>query len=160
MKISSSLLILTFISLSVFSQPIAVSRQEAYTRGIDVKTLDSLYQSAVHIDSTQAVFKPAKLQEKMYQEYVKLLESLGDYLETHKFVWTKPIACFNRIYFDMNGAIDYYIYSFRGKPEDMLSPEQELEFNRLLNEFIQEYKVDLKADRPFAQCSPSTFMPR
>ena len=154
------LLLLTVASWPIFAQPIAITFQAASSQGIIVKELDSLYLSAVHVDSSLAVFKSDVDQEKMHTEYVKLLQAFGVFLRENNFNWTQKTACFNRIYFNKYGGIDYFVYNFRGKPEEKPTPEQEKEFNRLLSLFIQDYKIDLKADRPFAQCSPTTYMPK
>jgi len=154
------LVLFTIVSWPIVSQPIAITFQAASSQGIIVKELDSLYQSAVHVDTTLAVFKSDVDQEKMHSEYVKLLQAFGVFLRENNFNWTQKTACFNRIYFNKDGGIDYFVYNFRGQPEEKPTPEQEKEFNRLLSLFIQDYKIDLKADRPFAQCSPTTYMPK
>lgn len=159
MKTFGAILILILIELHLFGQPIGITFQDAESQGIIVKDLDSLYQSAVHVDSTQAVFQTQEEQEKVYNSYKELLQGLGDFLKANNYKWAKPTTCFNRIYFNENGGIDYYIFNFRGKPEDKPSAEQELEFTRLVNLFIQDYKFGLTAEKKFTQCSPTTFMP-
>ncbi len=159
MKSCGLLLALSLFTLEMAGQPLAISRQEADSHGIKVTVLDSLYLSAVHVDSTQAVFKTEAQQEMLQNQYIQLLQDLGNYLAKNNFKWERPTGCFNRIYFNQNGGIDYYIFSFRGKSEEKPSPEQELEFTRLVNLFIQDYKIGMTADQKFAQCSPTTFMP-
>ena len=153
-------LLLLPVTTRLSSQPLAITFQEAESKGIYIRVLDSLYLSAVHVDSTLAVFKTPEEQSRVHAEYVRLLQSLGDFLSANNFEWEKPAACFNRIYFSPGGNIDYYVFNFRGKPEDKPSPEKEKEFTRLVNLFIQDFKIDLRAHRKFAQCSPTTFMPR
>lgn len=163
MNPSLTLLLITILSVKSLAQPLAqplaIPRQDTESHGIKITVLDSLYLSAVHVDSTQAVFKSEAKQEMMHQQYIQLLQDLGNFLAKNDFKWEKPASCFNRIYFNKNGGIDYYIFSFRGTPEEKPSPDQEKEFTRLVNLFIQDYRIGMTADQPFAQCSPITFMP-
>jgi len=133
--------------------------QEAAKLGISIDKLDSSYKSAVHVDTSLAVFKTDSAQEKMHEAYVKLLQDFGKFLSEHNFKWDKPTRCFNRIYFSPGGTIDYFLYNFLGKPEDKLPEEKQKKFNTILNRFINDYKLAVTANVKFAQCSPATYMP-
>jgi len=159
-KILSTASILLLAFFQAFGQHLALTFQEAEKHGIIIKELDSLYLSAVHVDTSQAVFKTAEEQSTMYQEYVKLLQDFGHFLKQNNFTWEKPTMCFNRIYFNNDGTIDYFIFNFRGKTEDKPTEEKQKEFTRLLNLFINDYKISLTAKTKFAQCSPTTYMPQ
>ena len=121
-------------------------------RGIRIGHLDSVYLSAVDVDTARAV-RAVRVQE-ISTAYVQLLQGLGNFLKAHQFVWGKPKRGFNRIYFGANGTVDYYLYKF--KPGE-IDPAREAEFRRLLGEFILTNKLDLRLSRPFAQCSPVTY---
>ncbi|MBI3501608.1 MAG: hypothetical protein HY063_07425 [Bacteroidetes bacterium] len=97
----------------------------------------------------------------MQKEYIQLLQGFGKFLSTNNFTWDKPTRCFNRIYFNSDGTIDYFLFNFLGKTaEDKPSEEKQKEFQRLLNLFIKDYKFPLTAKIKFAQCSPTTYMPK
>ena len=96
----------------------------------------------------------------MQKAYIKLLQDFGKFLTNHNFKWDKPTKCFNRIYFNVDGTIDYFLYNFLGKQEDKLSEEGQKEFNELLNQFIKEYKFTMTSKIKFSQCSPTTYMPK
>jgi len=130
--------------------PIDLAKQQ----GIRISGLDSLYMSGVHSDSTLAVFH--NNQNEFIAAYQKMLQELGKFLAVYNYSWDKPTKAFNRVYFDKDGNVDYFLYSFRS---GQLTVEQETRFGDLLNQFIQTYKFPLTADRGFAQCSPVTFMP-
>ncbi len=150
------------ICLQSFGQHIAVTFQDAAKQGIIMQDLDKIYKSAIHVDTSQAVFKTPEEQEAMGEAYIKLLQDFGKYLAANNFQWEKPTNCFNKIYFNTDGTIDYFLYNFKTsgtKTEDQLSQDKQLEFNRLLNLFIQDYKIPLTSTTKFAQCSPSTYMP-
>jgi len=144
-------------------QHLALTFQEAEKQGKGHSQLDSIYKSAMHTDTSQAVFKSAAGQQAMTEAYVQLLRDFGKFLSANNFKWERPTRCFNRIYFNADGSIDYFLYNFLSqgvKTEDQLSPQKQTEFNRLLNAFIQDYKIPLTAQSKFAQCSPVTYMPK
>src|SRR6218665_2494912 len=119
----------------------AMTFDTARERAISITRLDSVYKSGIHADSTQAVFKNS--QEQYIAAYQKLLQDLGRYLKENGFVWEKPVKGFNRIYFDKDGRIDYFLYNFRA---GQLSAEQEKRFDVLLNSFIKTYRFPLTAE--------------
>lgn len=155
--------ILFVACLQTSGQHLALTFQDAAKQGINMQNLDVIYKSAVHVDTSQAVFKTDQEQQAMYEAYTRLLQDFGKFLTTNNFKWDKPTRCFNRIYFNSDGTIDYFLYNFLTKdvkPEDQLSLDKQTEFNRLLNLFIKDYKISLTATTKFAQCSPSTYMPQ
>jgi hypothetical protein len=132
-----------------FSQGMAATFQKAINQGISISTLDSLYQSALHSDSLQAAF--AGQEQEFQQAYVSMLQDLGAFLHDNKFEWGKQIRCFNRIYINKDGVIDYFLFNF--KPGE-IDPEKEQAFEKLLTEFIKTYRFPLTNTKDFAQCSP------
>ncbi len=156
-------ILFAFSVLIVSAQPKALTISDAEKQGLSISHLDSIYKSAVHVDSTQAVFKTEAEQQAMGEAYMKLLQDFGTFLTANNFKWEKPTRGFNRIYFNSDGTIDYFLYNFQTttvKPEDQLSQEKQNEFNRLLNLFIKDYKISLTAKTKFAQCSPIKYMPK
>lgn len=152
-------IILLILCLPTFSQHRAITIQDAEKQGISISHLDSIYKSAVHVDTLQSVFKTDTEQQAMYEAYVKLLQDFGKFLTTNNFKWEKPTKGFNRIYFNSDGTIDYFIYNF-STSEDQFSQQKQNEFNRLLNLFIKDYKISVTATTKFAQCSPVNYVPR
>lgn len=130
----------------------AMTFAEAEASGTSIRTLDSLYQSALHSDSTKAAF--GKRQEEFTQSYAKLLKDLNGYLHNHGYQWQQPTRCFNRIYFDQSGRIDYFLYHFK---KEAITPEKAQQFESLLNAFIKSYRFPLSAPVKFAQCSPTVY---
>ncbi len=149
---------LTFITvflLNIFAfGQSAMTFNEAKEKNISSTHLDSIYPSGIHSDISLAVFKSN--QEEYILAYQKLLQDLGKYLKENNFMWSKPTKGFNRIYFNSQGKIDYFIYSFR---PDQLTIDQEKRFGELLKKFIIDYRFPLIAKTGFAQCSPVTYMP-
>lgn len=84
-----------------------------------------------------------------------MLTDLATYLSENNFKWGNTTKCFNKIYFQPNGTIDYFLYNFKSGEIDN---SKEKEFQRLLNQFIASYKFSLSSQRKFSQCSPVTYM--
>ena len=129
----------------------AMSFKKAEMQGRSFQHLDSLYKSAIHSNVNLAVFKSQEEQAELQKSYTGLFKELGAFLKLNCFEWAKPTRCFNRLYFNPKGEIDYFLYNFS---ENQIVPEKEKEFERLLNLFVKDYKFPLKANQNFAQCSP------
>jgi len=147
------------LSFQTFGQQLGLTFQEAQKQGISIEHLDSIYMSAVHADTSLAVFKTESEQEALFQAYAKLLQDLGQFLSDNNFKWEKPTKCFNRIYFNEDGTIAYFLFNFMGKPEDKPSEKMEKEFQELLHAFIADYQFSVTAETKFAQCSPTIYKP-
>ncbi len=132
----------------------ALSFSEAKDSNVSIEHLDSVYKSAVNVDTALSVFKHRE--NEVGESYFEMLQKLGKFLKSHEFVWEKPTKGFNRIYFNKDGSIDYFIYSFR---PDQITLEQEKQFEQLLSEFIKDYRFPMTAEVGFAQCSPVTYRP-
>lgn len=159
-KTISIIIFLLFSSLQVNAQHLGMTFKTAEKQGVSINQLDSIYKSAVHSDTSMAVFKTEKEQEALQKAYYKLLKDFGNYLTENNFIWEQRTRCFNRIYFNSDGTIDYFLYNFLGNPEDKPTESVEKEFQRLLNVFISDYKFSLTANTKFAQCSPTTYLPK
>lgn len=133
----------------------AMTFREAESKGKPFQFLDSLYKSAVHSNVDLAVFKSSDEQLEVQKSYTALIRDLAVFLKTNDFVWEKPTRCFNRIYFNPEGRIDYFLFNFAA---GQITPEKEKEFGRLLNLFVVDYEFSLKANENFAQCSPIRYI--
>jgi hypothetical protein len=147
-----------FFSLSIVKshgQAKVFTFEKAEQQGKSFQHLDSLYKSAVHSDTKLAVFKTQEEQDNLQKAYGKLLQDLGALLKKNNFKWENPTRCFNRIYFNSNGSIDYFLYKFAN---GQISAEKEKEFEVLLNSFAKDYKIGITAKERFAQCSPVKYL--
>lgn len=160
MKSALNIFLIILLSHKLYSQAKVFSIEEAQKIGISIEKLDLQYKSAIHTDSTKAVFKSEKEQQQLQESYIKLLQDLGSFLNKNNFKWGVKTKCFQRIYFSPNGKIDYFIYNFKLKnilPENMISEEKQKEFQRLLELFTKEYTFSSTAKEKFAQCSPTSY---
>jgi hypothetical protein len=140
------------LSHFLFAQKIATQFQEAEKQGILIKELDNLYPSALHSDSTKAVFRGKE--KEFYDSYVSLLKELGSYLKKQGYTWGKTTRCFNRIYVNKDGSVGYFLFNFK---EGVIDAAKEKEFKRLLGDFIKTYQFPLESKSNFAQCSPVVY---
>jgi hypothetical protein len=148
-----TLLIVMLLPTLIFGQKIATTFKNAADKGISIEKLDETYQSALHSDSTKAAFMGQE--KEFYNSYVSLLTDLQQFLKKNNFKWGKATTkCFNRIYLNKDGGIDYFLFNF--KPGE-IGTEKEKEFETLLGQFIQTYKFPLTNKNNFAQCSPVTY---
>jgi hypothetical protein len=132
----------------------AMSFKEAKEKGLSPK-VDSIYTSAVHVDSAKAVFKTEADMQKHQAAYQAFLKDFGKFLKKHDFVWTDTIRGFNRIYMAPDGTVEHFLYSFK---KGSVSEEKQKDFERLLNLYIKDHKFGMVAPVRFAQCSAVTYM--
>lgn len=147
--------VLSVIYLSALAQHTVISLAEARNSGL-MQKLDSIYNSAINVaDTSLAVFKTESEQEANHKAWINLCQDIKDFCKKNNFIWEMKIKCFQRVYFNSDGTIDYFIYNFKIKdvnPEGTPSIEKQNEFSRLLNMFIQEYKYNMTATKKFTQC--------
>jgi hypothetical protein len=123
-----------------------------YRDGDGSTSLDSTYRSAVHADATKAVFSGrTQAFAGAWRDY---LRELTVYLEKNGFTWEQHLHCTTRVYFNKNGGVDHFLYSFG---HGVLTEEQLQRFDDLLNAFVVIHSFPLKAGEPFAQCGPVVF---
>lgn len=153
MKFVLGLLFIAITFSGVFGQQLATSFQNALDKGISVDSLDKAYMSALHSDTALAAFNGRE--QEFIQGYNALLKDLGKFLQANDFNWEKSTRCFNRIYIDKSGKIDYFLFHFK---EGELTPDKQAKFAKLLTEFIATYQFPLTNTVPFAQCSPVQYI--
>lgn len=151
MKVVFTLVFAALLSFTSYAQ-LGISLAGAEDRGISIPRLDSTYQSGIHSDPDLAVF--GDQQNEYIQAYYALIRDLTSYLNTNDFRWGGQTRCFNRIYFNPDGTIEYFIYEFE---EGEISDERKEQFEQLLNEFIVDTKFPLSKNVRFAQCSPVNY---
>lgn len=113
MKIIFLLFCCTVHSISVAQQ--AMSFEEAKEKGI-YPLVEERYKSAIHSDTSKAVFKTLNASDKHIAAYKSFLSDFGLFLNSKKFYWEDNTRCFNRIY--INATIDYFLYHFKTLSED------------------------------------------
>lgn len=147
MKISLLMVMLLFVK-TAFAQHIADSFQNAEAKGYSMQALDKKYPSA--IGSGNVVFKGDN-EKLLISAYTALIQDLNRYLNKNGFKWNAKVRIFNRIYFEPDGSISYYLVNLAPTG---LDASKQARFLTLLNAFIQDHKINITAKTRFAQCSP------
>lgn len=143
-------LLLILFSASIYSQ--GMRFEDAKAKGI-YPGVEQRYKSAIASDASNAVFSSDEDVDKLINSYSSFMQDLGAYLESKGFYWDVNTRCFNRIYINKGGNIDYFLYQFKTP----LSAEKEAEFKKLLNAYIKESKLGITASENFSQCSPVVY---
>ena len=153
--LTSTLVLLSCVSgkCQQLTHPYVGTIKEEKTAGISIPHLDSLYLSAIHIDSTKAVFKSKEESDSLMHCYTRFLREFGRYLRQNDFNWEQTTRCWNRIYFNAGGAVDYYLFDFKTP----ISDEKMTRFKALFTSFAETHKIGITAKVNFAQCSPVTY---
>ncbi len=125
--------------------------EDAEKQGIGYMHLDSIYKSALHANVNLAVFKTAVQQQSLTVAYGKFIQNLGAFLKGNNFKWDKPTRCYNRIYMNADGTVEYFLYHFTAND---VPHDKEQQFNILLTQFVKDNKFGITANEKFAQCSP------
>ena len=141
-------------TLTSTSQPHVLTFSEARRLGVSSEELDKIYKSAVHSNPELAVFKTPAEQQELQQAYVKFFQDFGSFLGAQKFSWESKTRCFNRIYMEKDGTVEYFLFDFGKNP---LPQDKERRFRELLSEFLKTRKFPIEANEKFAQCSPITY---
>ncbi len=123
--------------------------KEVEKSGVTFNELDSTYTDATNADTTMlTAFKGRE--DEFGKAWKKLLQDISTFLWKNSFRWDSLTQCFNVFYFDSDGTIDYYFYNIK----DFTKTEQ---YEKLMNEFIKDYKFPLTAETKFKQCGSAIF---
>lgn len=142
------LAIFCVFSQYAFSQAKVLTFDQAPEFEIDIQQLDEHYPPAVG-PGENVVYK--NQDEAFTKAYSKMLNQLNQYLNNKGFYWQNPVRCFNRVYFNEKGEVDYYLFKF--KPGSVSAQKQE-KFSELVGAFLEDFQFELSSKKRFAQCSP------
>ena len=143
---------LIIILLGCNENPIGLTIQEAEKKGIFFDSLNLVYRSAISVDTSNAVFKTESDMEKASTAYQNLFDEFGKYLKANHFNWPFATSCFQKIYINEDGKIDYFLFNFLGEPPYEVTAAQENKFKSLLNEFIKDYTFPFTTSMKHSQC--------
>ena len=121
--------------------------------------LDSVYQSAMHVDSSRAYFKSEAAQDAWFRRWQTMLYALSDYLKQNGVTWNNELRIFSRVYFNQQGGIDHYLYSIKQTGPGYPGPALRDSLRMLLTSFTETYRMDSAIGGKVAQCGPVVLMP-
>jgi hypothetical protein len=136
-----------FSVTSLFSQSKVLTFRTAAEQGILYETLDSMYNETIYTDKN---LNPEKVQSNKAKSCLRFLTDLGKYLKFNDFEWGKPTRLFVKIYVGLNGQVDYFLYYFmtdKKTPDNNFDKEKQLQMEKHIGSFVQEYKFQLADTR-------------
>ncbi|MBK6418767.1 MAG: hypothetical protein IPF79_06245 [Ignavibacteria bacterium] len=123
---------------------IAIDRTDTFL----LKRLDSMYTSAVSIDTTDRVFVSAEGETQLYTRWVEFHNLFASYLTSKDLHFEKSTPAFVTLYCSKSGSIDHAAYAFI-EPIDSL---KEKRYAQHLEEFIKTNGLGMTASKPYSQC--------
>ena len=154
MKYATFLLLVMAFVVQAMAQTSVMSISQAEEKGIYMKELDERYPGAIHADPEAGVFD-GESKFLFVDQYRQLIQGLANHLNEYGFYWREPTRMFTRIYFSETGSVNYFFYN---ASHAGFNKNKEIYFNRIVREFLSDYKLDIRADTGFSQCSPVTYM--
>ena len=146
--------VVSFLVCSLYGQK-AMSFEEAAKQGITTKSLDSIYISAINVINDESGNYIYENEEEVMEAWYKMFEDISIFLWKTEEMKEVEIRIFQRVYFNKDGKIDYYLYKIQNHNE--ITEEQALQVANSLNEFVKEYQFSFSAIKDFVQCGVAKF---
>ena len=115
--------------------------------------LDSTYTNL--LDPRNVSESEYKIVAKSWSEFHK---KISRFIKEENFKWEVPdstITILNNIYFDKSGTIDYYTFKIKNPS---VSNEKRTEYEKVLQKFSKEVRLDLNRDEKYAQCGKTKYL--
>lgn len=117
----------------------------------------------LNLDSTYTnLLDPRNVSESEYkivaESWSEFHKKVPQFIKEENFKWEvsdSTITILNRIYFDKSGTIDYYTFKIRNTS---VSAEKRAEYEKVLQKFSKEVKLDLKRTEKYAQCGKIKYL--
>ena len=122
-------------------------------RDLGEMNLDSTYTNL--LDPRNVTTDEYKIVAKSWSEFHK---KISRFIKEENFKWEVPdstITILNNIYFDKSGTIDYYTFKIKNPS---VSTEKRTEYEKVLQKFSKEVRLDLNRDEKYAQCGKTKYL--
>ena len=96
--------------------------------------------------------------ESVINSWSNFHKKVSKFLLEEKFDWEVPdstISIYNRIYFDKNGNINYYVFNINNPS---ISEGKKAEFETVLAKFSKSVQLELQRDQAFSQCGKTKYL--
>lgn len=96
--------------------------------------------------------------KSVFNSWSNLHKNVTRFLKEEKFDWEVPdstISIYNRIYFDKNGNINYYVFNINNPS---VTEEKKAEFENVLLKFSKNVQLELQRDQEFSQCGKTKYL--
>lgn len=89
--------------------------------------------------------------------YKSFVRELGNYLYDNGFEWDQRVRYFQRIYFEADGTVAYYLYEFRNATP---KGERREQFEELVIEYLTNNELSVENKEHFVLCAPVVLRPK
>ena len=113
-----------------------------------LKKLDSMYTSAVSLDTTDRVFLTSDEEKTLGKRWVDFHQGVAMFLSSNGLHLVKQNACFTTLYCSKNGSIDHFAYAF----SEPIDKAKEVQFVELLEQHIASHGLGMTAPQQYSQC--------
>ena len=118
---------------------------------------------ALDLDSTylnllDPRYSDASEYEPIIKSWTDFHQKVSQFMEEESFKWEvtdSTISIVNRIYFDKNGNIEHYFFRVL---TPSITTKKRAEFEKVLQKFSKNTKIDLSRESPFAQCGKTKYL--
>ena len=96
--------------------------------------------------------------EAVINSWTNFHKKVNEFLEEENFSWEVPdstISIYNRIYFDKNGNVNYYVFNINNPS---ITEDKKTEFENVLMQFSKNVKLELQRDQEFSQCGKTKYL--
>lgn len=137
------------LSAITYAQEKVFNVQELPQYGLSMQHLDSIYKNGLPVsDTIHPIFTQNYFDTVVEKLRLDLLQKLGGYFLENNLKWEPSVKCWNRMYFNTDGNIDYFVYHFITP----ITSTKEAEFKRLLNSFLTDYRITVITSQKFSVC--------
>ena len=148
-------LFLLMACLPSFSQRV-MTFQEMEKNGLKMDSLQRIYPNATRSDTFVGVFPAGKKGDQFNAAWLDYYTDLMNYFSENGLIWEKPTYCFNKIFFDSKGRVEYWFFNF--SKADNIPDSIQQKYSDGLKKFSKKHKIRIKADSKFTQCASVTFV--
>ncbi|MCA0131712.1 hypothetical protein [Winogradskyella alexanderae] len=96
--------------------------------------------------------------ERVIKSWSNFHKKINKFMKEEGFSWEVPdstISIYNRIYFDKNGTVNYYVFNINNPS---ISELKKAEFKNVLSKFSKEVHIELQRAGQFAQCGKTKYL--
>ena len=96
--------------------------------------------------------------DMILEAWTNLHQAIGDHLDKNDFDWqieAESISILHKFYFEENGRIKNYAFRFTN---NKVSDQVRSEYGKLIQEFANDFIMDLDRDAQYAQCGKTKYM--
>ncbi len=149
----SFLSVLLCVGLTRVDAQVVMTFEAAGASGLRVSELEQTYN--VELGAEETLYCPpmdAHREEMMFRE---MRYQLADSLKAWGLRWNRTTVIKNRVFFDAEGKLDYYIYSVS---PPFASPSERIRFEEHITGFFTAYRLPCVPSTLVARCANITFL--